>query len=419
MRHINTRICSRFIVMVSYAAIIAMTIALTACEERKVFDTTTDMRIEPPRQMRILLVSNATSSSINPQQAFTVIDARSDRKAMFSKQAVPFSVSVKNGSIAIGKHTFGKTVYIEPDSPFIINLNSTPYRGRMTITTDLRGESFDIVNTLPIEAYLAGVIAAEMPSYWEPQALKAQAVASRTYCLFIKQKFGPKRHWDLKATQASQVYKGVNAETATVKQALKETTGMVLTCTQNHGRDIFPTYFSSTCGGRTENSKHVFGDDYVSLTSVKCRYCRTVAQSSLLNWSSPHYTIDGVSRLIMRKYPHLQKLRKIKTVTPIYTSPQKPPQRITSVKLKGTNDREATMRAENFRLTVDPTGAAIKSTCSTLITTGDKIQFINGKGYGHGVGLCQYGAEAMARQGKNFRQILKFYYTNSTITKKY
>ena len=83
-----------------------------------------------------------------------------------------------------------------PDKPFIFTVNQRSYRGNLVFVLNEDGSSFDVVNVVPLEAYLAGVIGAEMPNYWEPEALKAQTIAARTYCLYIKRRFGPRRSWD-------------------------------------------------------------------------------------------------------------------------------------------------------------------------------------------------------------------------------
>ncbi|NOQ94127.1 MAG: protease modulator HflC, partial [Methylophaga sp.] len=118
-------------------------------------------------------------------------------------------------------------VIIFPDDPYIFSLNDKDYRGKLRLIVNPDGNSFDVINMVPPEPYLAGVVGAEMPGYWEPEALKAQAITARTYCFYIKKRFGAKRNWDMKQTAAHQVYQGLSAESAQIWQAVNQTKGQV------------------------------------------------------------------------------------------------------------------------------------------------------------------------------------------------
>src|SRR4030042_1520798 len=96
-----------------------------------------------------------------------------------------------------GRGFTGSGVVILPDEPYILDVNGEDYRGKLKFVLNPDGQGFDVINLVPIEPYLAGVIGAEMPDYWEPAALEAQAIAARTYCLYIKRRFGQNRHWDI------------------------------------------------------------------------------------------------------------------------------------------------------------------------------------------------------------------------------
>ena len=135
---------------------------------------------------------------------------------------------------------------------------------------------------MPLEPYLAGVIGAEMPDYWEPAALKAQAIAARTYCLYVKKHYGLTRSWDVSKTVSSQVYRGVKAESAQVWQAVNETAGQILVSGANG--ELFPAYYCSSCGGHTENSQNVFGDSFEPLGGVPCPYCVDIAKPDRFFW---------------------------------------------------------------------------------------------------------------------------------------
>jgi len=258
------------------------------------------------------------------------------------------------------------------------------------------------------------VVGAEMPSYWEGEALEAQAIASRTYCLYIRKRFGVNRAWDVKATQANQVYAGLSAETATVWEAVEKTTGQVLTYKKSGGgREIFPTYYSSTCGGHTENSKNVFGDSFEPLAGAKCPYCRKVAKMSFFFWPMAKFDAQKTSDALIKRYPKLKVLGKVTGIEAFKVSEYGRFGRVTSVKLTGENGKTQFLRGEDLRLTVDPTGGKIKSMNCNIIKLDGEFRFFAGRGYGHGVGMCQCGAEQMARDGKKAGAILSHYYPGS------
>jgi stage II sporulation protein D len=258
-----------------------------------------------------------------------------------------------------------------------------------------------------------------MPSYWEGEALKAQSVAARTYCLFIKHKFGRGRKWDVRRSQANQVYRGIGAESPMVWDAVNATSGDVLSCELEEGERVFPTYYSSTCGGHTENSKNVFGDSYPPLRGVRCPWCQGVTRKSFFSWSEVKFDATAAGRRIADRYPRFQRLGAIVNIEAHTVSDYGDFSRVASVMLTGRNGRQKTLRAEDLRLTVDPSGRKIKSNAYKVEKKKGYYVFSSGRGFGHSVGMCQYGAEGMARKGKDYREILGFYYPGSKIRSLY
>jgi len=135
------------------------------------------------------------------------------------------------------------------------------------------GMTFNVINTVPLEPYLAGVVGAEMHSYWEGAALCAQAIAARTYCLYIKERFASIVPGTCE-NQAHQAYRGIKGESLQVWSAINSTYGQVLKWgVSEDTEDIFPSYYSAICGGHTENSQNIFGGDYYEpLGGVRCPY---------------------------------------------------------------------------------------------------------------------------------------------------
>jgi stage II sporulation protein D len=380
--------------------------------------------MDAPEQfwIRVLLFEKMTDCVLEVASPFSVLDGGTEStEAYFEGAHTPISINLSEGGISIGRRLVrSKQAVIQPESPHIFELNGQAYRGKLRLIVNSDGNSFDAINVVPLEPYLAGVVGAEMPGYWEPTALEAQAVAARTYCLYIKNRFGGKRGWDVRRTQANQVYSGVSAESWQVWQAVNKTFGQVLVCNHADGRrKVFPTYYSSACGGHTEDSKHVFGDTFEPLKGVVCPYCREVAKPRFFFWPIVQFDKADIAGKLFARYHALEQLGEIRDIVATEQSNYGTFSRLTVVKLVGSSGRSDFLRAEDFRLTVDPSGRRVRSTSCRILSMGDKWGFLAGRGYGHGVGMCQCGAQAMAREGRAARQILSYYYPGSRIVRVY
>lgn len=437
-------------------AFILISVLCSSCRQRPAVRPTGQMNVAQRFWIRVLLFDDVTDCTLQVPASFAVTtEQRQAEKVYFQEMTgpTPAKVCVSDGEITLAGETFDDSqITVLPDWPFVFKVNQRDYRGNLRLILNEDGSSFDVINVVPLEAYLAGVVGAEMPNYWEPEALKAQAVAARTYCLYIKKRFGAKRNFDVLSTQASQVYMGIAAESPQVWEAVDKTAGQVLLCRYDNGGDeLFPAYYSSTCAGHTENSKNVFGDSFAPLVGVACPYCKDVAKTSLFFWPMAQFDKSLVSSRILRRYPSLKNLGRVVGIEPaaasdysdyydvpgadrlaLETRPRGaddekasgPPaagrfSRLTSIKLTGPSGKPAFLRAEDLRLTIDPTGRILKSTICQIADFGNKWAFVSGRGYGHGVGMCQCGAQGMARKGKTAGQILSHYYPDSRITRVY
>jgi stage II sporulation protein D len=378
------------------------------------------MDVDPQFWVRVLLLDDIETCTLKIESSFSITDDPNHQTqlpiARFDQIDAPIEVQLVNGQITIGGRPFmNDKVVVSPNEPYMFNLDGQYYRGKLKLFLNPDSGSFDAINLVPPEAYLAGVVGAEMPDYWEPEALKAQAIAARTYCLSIKKRFGQNREWDIKKTAAHQVYGGVREESAQIWNSVNQTKGQVLVCKQTDGtEDIFPTYYSSICGGHTENSVNVFGDSFEPLIGVPCSYCSKVAKPKYFSWLIQFDNAYVVSRL-MTRYPNLKQLGNIIDIESVSPSDYKDFSRLTKIKLLGSNGKSDFLRAEDFRLAIDPTGRKFKSATCQMVKRGDKWEFSSGRGWGHGVGMCQCGAQGMARKGKKAKKILSYYYPDSKI----
>jgi len=392
-------------------------VIFAGCAERPFVTVTPQMDAEQKFQVRVLLLDNIQSCNLLINRPFIVSDTKTRTVlARFDRLGTPENITISaNGFVIAGKSINADRIIIIPDAPYAFNLNGDDFRGKLALVANIPRTAFDAINIVPLEPYLAGVIGAEIPSYWEPEALKAQAIAARTYCLYIKKRFGPMRNWDVSRTVANQVYRGVKAESAQVWSTVNGTAGQILVT--NGTGELFPAYYSSACGGHTENSQNVFGESFRPLGGVTCPYCIDIAKPDRFFWPAVQIEKSAVSERLLHRYPKLQALGKIISIAPMEQTNYTDFFRLTMIRLIGSTGNSDAIRAEDMRLTIDPTGTKLKSMICRIVSKDDEWIFTSGRGYGHGVGLCQCGAEGMARQGKTAPEILAYYYPGSKIVR--
>jgi stage II sporulation protein D len=414
--------------------LVGLTLFLHGCERREIVRPTPQMDIESRFWVRVLMLADASECTIEIPSAFQIVPAGREPGLPAGRPAAEplraaTRVQVANGRLMLGATPLvGGDVVISPERPHVFRLNGQGYRGKLKLTVDHAGQTFEAVNLVPLEPYLAGVVGAEMPDYWEPQALQAQAIAARTYCLYIKHRFGVNRRYDVSRTQASQVYSGISAESTQVWNAVNSTYGKVLVVGGSKSpsrvggnlldRGLFPTYYSSVCGGHTADSETVFGDSFAPLKGVPCPYCQDVARLGLFFWPMAQFDRETVTRQLANRYPQLAALGGIREIVAEKRDYGKL-SRLTRITLVGKTGRKDTLRGEDLRLALDPTGRKIKSTACHIVPWGNGWAFLSGRGWGHGVGMCQCGAEGMARQGRRAEAILQYYYPGCEIVSVY
>jgi stage II sporulation protein D len=246
-----------------------------------------------------------------------------------------------------------------------------------------------IINELPLEEYIRDVVAAEIVPDWDMEALKAQAVVSRTYALYQKTMNGNSLY-HLASSVLHQVYKGKNPDMR-IAYAVSATTDEVLT----FDGKLIEAFYHSTCGGKTENPEEVFGKGYPYLRSLEssCDLSPySVWERSIrLDEIAKAVAIAGIQDISIKTYTSTNRVRQL------------------SIK---TDSGDTTMNATDFRKALG--WSRLPSTNFTLTRIDNAIIF-QGSGYGHGVGLCQWGMLKMAREGKNYREILSFFYPGTII----
>ncbi len=262
------------------------------------------------------------------------------------------------------------------------------YTGNLEVKSDSNG--LYIITDLPLERYVEGVVASESGEGWELEALKAQAVISRTYAVFHKNA-GSGKEFHLTSSVRHQVYKGENSDPL-INRAVKETEEEILT----YNDMPIKAYYHSICIGKTEVPEEVWGEGYPYLKSVNCNTKNTPYDS----WQRV-YSFQKLGEAI-----GLNDIKEISIASYTVTG------RVKSLRIKGEESSIIEIKATELRRLLGY--KRLPSTdFSIKIENGDVV--FEGKGWGHGVGLCQWGAQEMARKGKNYREILEHFYPGTVI----
>ena len=265
-----------------------------------------------------------------------------------------------------------------------ISANGFEVRGDVVVRAH-RGR-LQLINVIPLEDYLAAVLGSEMPKSFPLEALKAQAVAARTYALQKKLE-AYDQPWHLGSSVIHQVYGGVEREAPRTRAAVEATRGEVLTW------DLQPieAYFHASCGGHTETGGQALGRDLPYLRSVPCP-CGALPAS---RWQATLSANELRNALGVRSN-ELRVTRRTRTGR---------------VDLLSAGAR--TFDAATFRRKLGY--MRVKSLEFELKPGPDgELRFV-GRGFGHGAGLCQWGAKALADQGREYREILSHYYPGTEL----
>lgn len=311
-----------------------------------------------------------------------------------------------------GHHFRNNDIFIKPRRDASIILNGQTYRGCLRIQREGQGLHFD--NHLDVESYLRGVLRGELPRYFHPESFKAQAVAARTYVLYQVHRAAEARAFDVLDDERSQMYIGVRGEDRVVVRAVEATCGEVCVWGVGEQEAIFCTYYSSACGGSSQDVNNVKPRDPDVPPLAGGVVCNDCYLARFYRWDDVKLSKAEVTRRIVARYPTLAHLG---TITHLRPKARTPDGRIVRMELLGSSGGVGTLVGEDFRLSIG--GRTLKSTLFEVRTRGDDFIFEGGKGFGHGVGLCQHGMETKARRGMSYEQILATYYPGARLKRIY
>ena len=375
-----------------------------------------DLTISPDELIiRVRLAAEAPTIAIGVDGSYQVIDVNGQVVLDCPEPMTLRQVRLSPGSSAAidlgGPPIVGGQLRIRPAIDGTLVVGQRRYRGELILQTGAAG--ITVTNSVHVEPYLQGVLHGELPASFADATFGAQAIAARTYALYQKLREGPYRNYDVLATEASQMYIGVGGESPRAIAAVNDTRGIVLTWTSPQGERIFPAYYSSTCGGGTQSVANVKPEPEIPPLAggVPCRFC----------WESPHFkwapailSPAQITDKLRAKFRHMADMAPVADVRTLAMTPDG---RAITLAVDDANGRTYELRGEDFRLAIG--SRTLKSTRFRIERRTEGFAFVDGGGFGHGMGMCQYGAEGMARLGASAAQILRYYYPGCHLTKAY
>jgi stage II sporulation protein D len=294
--------------------------------------------------------------------------------------------------------------------------NGSTWPGHMRLVRVPSG-GMDVVMDVPMETYLPGVVAKELYGSWDLDTFKAQAIAARSYAVVEDDRWSERRHYDVVAGEQSQAWIGATRN-PTALQAVRETRGMVLV----HDGLVVPAYYSSACGGRpatargaiTDNPHHAIAPISAGDGSARTACCE---RTKVAMWTATIPAAKVAERL--RAWgrsnwrPDVAAIESIAAVSPARRNAAGRTVAFTLATPKGA----VTIGAEEMRTAINAArdrATSIRSSDCTIALVGGSMEFA-GRGFGHGAGMCQHGAQEMARRGTGWREILARYYPQSRV----
>lgn len=302
-----------------------------------------------------------------------------------------------------------------------LSVNSKAYPGRVWLLprADVSDRAFDVIELVKLEEYLPGVVAKEMYADWPRAAFEAQAIVARTYALQERARsLSRGESFDVEAGQADQAYDGSTLNNM-VRESVKSTRGTVLT----HRGKVLRAYYSSTCGGRTAAARDTWpvgkGFEFNLAEPIQSHGRDSFCQSApLYRWTVKRDRRELALRLgafgETNKLP-IRRLREVSSIQVMQTNSDERPNRFRVVEPGGTSYE---LSGEELRLACNTSAPGLPgidrkdrvwSSDFSVSIRGDAVT-IDGRGFGHGVGMCQYCARAMAQRGDSWSTMLERFY---------
>ncbi len=353
-----------------------------------------------PRLVRVAVLREEDHFTMAVHGRYDVIDFNTGKKLDTRVYLHPALVSLDNGKTKVGDFVYdAMRLIIAPRREALVSINDGHFRGDVIIINN-KGINFTVVNSIDLEQYIRGVLYHEISDKWPLEAIMAQAVATRTFAVYAMDKFGT-RDFDVTNDIYSQVYGGRGAERYRTNVAVRRTIGQVLM----YKGKIFPAFFHANSGGITEDAGELWDIDIIPLKG---------GVKSPFSINSPHYQWRRNFRLKDIQDKLNARGYQIGLIKNIQVVERNKSGRVRKLKIVPREGKDEVIEGKVFRDIIGPN--VLRSNKYDIEMKGWYVDFV-GYGWGHGVGLCQWGAYNMALMHYDYRQILSFYYPSSEFVK--
>ncbi|MBP2649541.1 MAG: SpoIID/LytB domain protein [Firmicutes bacterium] len=381
--------------------------------------------------IRVGILSNQSQIVISANQEFSLVEDTTGKVLGRYLPCDKVTITINGGKLALNSKVITATevrVAVPKVGGPDIQVNANVYRGEIRLHRTVGKQGVTAVNILPLEKYLCGIVPKEISPQWPAETLKAQAVAARTYAIYSLNKHNADGY-DVCADTDCQVYGGLSAEDDRTTAAVNATVGLVMV----YQDKVIPAVFHCSSGGYTENSENVWGGYSQFLRGVK----DFDEKSPYYKWEKRLTGLE-VAKILGQAGYEIGEFKAVE-LSPLTTPGKFAADRGVSGRVKqvcfvGTNGnvvlsgtevrRILGLRSSLFDIKVQPVVTTEKNVSS--LNKGVRIVdvIINGYGWGHGLGLSQWGAKAMAEQAmpgnkEYFKTILKHYYSGVSLEKEY
>jgi len=356
-----------------------------------------DEYVDASGVIRIGIAHEAKVADIDINGKAKIVDMSNGKQREVSHILSVKAYQDGDNKLKIGKYSLGSMARLTPlEGEDRLRLNGKSYRGSLLVKAN-QNKTITVIEELGIEDYIKGVLPAEMGNGWPLEALKAQAVAARTYALYSLKRFDSDG-FDLSADVRSQAYAGAASDRPEILEAVRSTDSEVL----SYKGEILHAFYHANCGGHTAPAN--WGNEHIKpLSGVVCRYC---SFSPSYSWTLS-FTQSQILKFLASQGYEAQRVKSIR-ITSRNKGQRAEWMRIT------TDEGSADIPVKDFRRWAG--GNVMKSTYIISISSRRGKFEIRGRGYGHGVGMCQDGAKGMARKGSDYERILRYYYPGADIS---
>ncbi len=386
-------------------------------------------------QVRIRIAQNMTQASFSGEQLVVSTPGITLGRAGEALDSV--DVTCRDGKILMVLRQGSAKIPLSTQSP--LTFESSKSQGKLSmsasglfrekLTLHPTQSGCDLINTLDLEKYLIGLVNAEFSTQWNEEAVGAQVIAARTYALFRVQEasLDSDRYFDLESTVKDQVYPGAGKEDDVAQRSVERTRSWILSASQTGVVSPVQAFYHSTCAGMTQTPQKVWGPSRSSAGNkvpVRCSFC---ANSPQIRWEV-ELTLNEVEAA----------LKQAEALKQVSSNSQNQSGKFVGIRvlerdINGRVSRVAGQWMVNGRVRETPVlatafrdGIGSQRLKSTIFewqlirrpsAPGGMSYLVSGRGYGHGVGMCQWGAKTMGEKGFSMASILKHYYPSAILTR--